>query len=262
MLKPPVPDPGNSALFLDIDGTLVEHAAHPDAVRVHDDLPDLLTGLKRSLGGAVAFVTGRDLKMVTRLFGDLGLPAAGVFGVERMLGRELETQSEEALRVAPVFQALERDCATLAGVFFEHKGAVLAIHTRAAPETLSEVTALARAALKSLPQGYRLIAGHAGVELLPEAATKSAAIAWFMTRPPFRGRMPVFLGDDTSDESGFDWVNRNGGLSVRVRPEGPTEARHALASVDAVHDWLRRLACAEGSPARAGPALRRRTMPV
>lgn len=246
MRKPPVPDPSQTALFLDIDGTLVEHAPHPDAVRVADDLPGILEDLSRRLGGALAFVTGRDLKMVERLFGELGLPAAGTFGLERMLGKELQTGDAEATRVAPVFRRMEREFAGIHGVYFEHKGAVLAIHTRAAPEALEKVTALARAALDDLPGGYRLIEGHAGVELLPEGATKNAAIAWFMERHPFKGRVPVFMGDDASDEIGFNWINENDGLSVRVRPEGPTAARHTLASVAEVHDWLRVLAGACG----------------
>jgi trehalose 6-phosphate phosphatase len=190
----------------------------------------------------VAFVTGRNLAMVERLFGEIGLAAAGTFGIELRLGDELETGHDAAARVAHVFAGLEKTFAENDGVYFEYKGPVLAVHTRAAPDAQPAVAAACREILPHLPDGYRLVEGHAGVELLPEGATKSAALAWFMTRPPFRDRVPVFLGDDTSDEIGFDWVNRNGGISVRIGPAKQTAARHALGSVAEAHDWLRRLA--------------------
>lgn len=244
MRRPPVPDPDAAALFLDIDGTLVEHAPHPDGVQVPPELPGILGALNHRLDGAVAFVTGRNLAMVDRLFGGLGLAAAGTFGIERVLGDVLESGQEEAARVRPVFAALAARLAHRAGVYFEDKGPVLAIHTRAAPEALPEVVQACREVLPELPEGYRMVEGHAGVELLPESATKAAALAWFMARPPFAGRTPVFLGDDTSDESGFEWVNRHAGVSIRVRPEGPTAARHVLPTVAEVHDWLEELAAA------------------
>lgn len=242
MSHPPIPDLSETALFLDIDGTLVEHAAHPDAVQVLPGLPPVLRDLNHKLDGAVAFVTGRNLAMVERLFGEIGLAAAGTFGIELRLGEELETGDEAAARVAHVFARLEQAFAESNGVYFEYKGPVLAVHTRAAPEAHSAVVAACHEILAHLPDGYRLVEGHAGVELLPEGATKSAAIAWFMTRPPFRDRVPVFLGDDTSDEIGFDWVNRKGGISVRIGPARQSAAHHTLGTVTEAHDWLRQLA--------------------
>ncbi|WP_071796674.1 trehalose-phosphatase [Natronohydrobacter thiooxidans] len=241
MQTPPIPELSELALFLDIDGTLVEHAAHPDGVRVAPDLPDILQELNRALDGAMAFVTGRNLAMVERLFGATGFAAAGTFGIELLLGDEFESGQAAAAEVAPVFSELEASFLHRDGVYFEHKGPVLAIHTRAAPEALPAVIRACRNALSRLPCGYRLVEGHAGVELLPEKALKSAAIAWFMSRPPFRGRKPVFLGDDTSDEAGFEWVNRNNGISVRVGRQKPSSACFGLATVGDVHDWLRRL---------------------
>ena len=242
MPRPPVPDPESCALFLDIDGTLLEHCPHPEGVIVAPHLAETLAALSLRLDGAVAFVTGRDLAMVDRLFGDLDLAAAGVYGMERRLAGRPPEPAVGFEGVGRVFAALERTFAEVEGVFFEHKGPVLAVHTRAAPEVLPEVTAACEAALAALPEGYRVLGGHAGVELLPTGAVKEGAIAWFMARRPFRGREPVFLGDDRADESGFHWVNRQGGVSVRVAPKGPTAARHALASVAEVHDWLNRLA--------------------
>lgn len=240
MSPPPLPDLTDTALFLDIDGTLVEHAAHPDDVIVAPELPALLSEINRKLEGAVAFVTGRNLAMVDRLFGQIGLAAAGTFGIERMHGNELECGNETAQAVAPVFAELTKRFSQVKGVYFEHKGPVLAIHTRAAPEALPAVIAACRQTLLNLPSGYSLVEGFAGAEFLPEGATKSAAIAWFMRRAPFRGRIPIFLGDDTSDEIGFEWTNHEGGISVRVGPVRPTVAHHTLGTVTEVHDWLKK----------------------
>ncbi|MFX9552092.1 trehalose-phosphatase, partial [Acinetobacter baumannii] len=88
--------------------------------------------------------------------------------------------------------------------------------------------------LSRLPDGYRVVAGHAGLEFMPLEALKSAAIERFMGTRPFTGRLPVFLGDDVSDEAGFEYVNAENGVSIRVRPQGQTEARFALPDVAAV----------------------------
>ncbi|RWG92185.1 trehalose-phosphatase, partial [Mesorhizobium sp.] len=93
-------------------------------------------------------------------------------------------------------------------------------------------------ALARLPKGYRVIAGNAGVELMPLEAAKGAAIRRFMQLEPFTGRRPVFLGDDTSDENGFETVNAAGGISIRVRPQGETAARFAIADVASAIAWL------------------------
>ena len=242
MQRPPVPNLSGIALFLDIDGTLVEHASHPDGVIVSPDLRELLCDLNQKLDGAMAFVTGRNLAMVERLFGQIGIAAAGTFGIELMCRDAHITGHEAAACVAPVFEKLEIKFFGVEGVYFEYKGPVLAVHTRAAPDALPSVIAACRETLSLLPSGYRLVEGHAGAEFLPEGATKSAAIAWFMNRPPFRSRTPVFLGDDTPDEVGFDWTNQKGGMSVRIGPEMPTLASHGLQTVGEVHDWLKQLA--------------------
>jgi trehalose 6-phosphate phosphatase len=115
---------------------------------------------------------------------------------------------------------------------------VLAVHTRAAPAEFPRVRAAAEEALARLPEGYRIVAGHAGLEFMPIEALKSAAIERFMGTRPFAGRRPVFIGDDVSDEAGFEYVNACDGISIRVRPGATTEARFALPDVASVHEWL------------------------
>lgn len=231
------------ALFLDIDGTLLEHMPHPEDVRVDDRLRNLLGDVARTLGGAAAFVTGRNVAMVDRLFAPLHLPTAGLYGLEHRLTPEGPVErADEPADLRAVADQLQREFHTTEGIYFERKGAVLAVHTRAAPAAFPRVKAAAEEALARLPEGYRIIAGHAGLEFVPVEALKSAAIERFMSTPPFVGRRPVFIGDDVSDEAGFDYVNARNGISIRVRPQAETGARFALPDVAGVHAWLSRLA--------------------
>ena len=231
---------GRWSLFLDIDGTLLEHAAHPDAVFVSEELRTLLVALEHRLGGAVAFVTGRSIAAVDGLFQPLRLRAAGLYGLEHRLEPdgpvEVANEPEDIAALAAEIEAEFAD----SSIYVERKGPILAIHTRAAPHLLVRVTRLVDQALGRLPEGYRTIAGNAGVELMPLEAAKGAAIRRFLKIPPFIGRRPVFLGDDTSDENGFEAINEMEGISIRVKPQGPTAATYSLASVSETLAWLRK----------------------
>jgi trehalose 6-phosphate phosphatase len=227
------------ALFLDIDGTLLEHRPHPEDVDVNSRLRSLLGTVARTLGGAVAFVTGRNVAMVDRLFAPLHLPTAGLYGLEHRLTSEGPVErADEPEDLAAVADQLQHRFRGTEGIYFERKGAVLAVHTRAAPAAFPEVKAAAEKALSRLPEGYRIVAGHAGLEFVPVEALKSAAIERFMGTRPFAGRRPVFIGDDVSDEAGFQYVNAQNGISIRVRPDMATEARYTLPDVASVHEWL------------------------
>ncbi|WP_256751056.1 trehalose-phosphatase [Mesorhizobium sp. Mes31] len=230
---------GEWALFLDIDGTLLEHAEHPDAVSVSDELRSLLQGLDHKLNGALAFITGRSVAAVDHLFQPLKLRAAGLYGLEHRLlpDDDVEVAGEPA-DIAALAEEIEAELGR-GQVYIERKGRVLAIHTRAAPHLLPRATQLVEQALASLPKGYRVVAGNAGVELLPLEAAKGAAIRRFMDIAPFTGRRPVFLGDDTSDENGFEAVNDAGGISIRVKPPAHTTAHYGLAGVAETLAWLR-----------------------
>lgn len=231
---------GRWALFLDIDGTLLEHADHPEAVSVGPELRDLLLALELRLDGALAFISGRSIGAIDLLFAPLQLRAAGLYGLEHRLRRDGPAEAaDEPADIAALAAEMEAEFAREPGVYIERKGPVLAIHTRAAPQALAAVTKAAETALPHLSAQYRVVAGNAGIELMPVEAVKSAAIRRFMELEPFAGRRPVFIGDDTSDESGFETVNEMNGLSIRVRPTAPTAARHVLADVAATRRWLR-----------------------
>lgn len=232
-------DPDDTALFLDIDGTLIEHQAHPTGAKADDKLLDLLRSASSRLDGALALVTGRSITMVDEMLDPLRLPVAGLYGLEhRLRTNEAPTLAKEPADLAAVADALQHEFHTVEGVYFERKGPVLAIHTRAAPAAFPSVKRAAESALARLSSRYRIVAGHAGLEFLPLDALKNAAIQRFMNIAPFAGRKPVFIGDDVSDESGFEHVNVTGGVSIRVAPSGPTAARFAFATVAEVHAFV------------------------
>jgi trehalose 6-phosphate phosphatase len=239
--SPPPPPPNSQfALFLDIDGTLLDHQAHPEAVMVDDALRGLLRETVQRLDGAVALVTGRTIAMADRLFLPLELPVAGIYGLEmRMKAGEPAISAVEPESLAAVTERLTERYSSVEGVYFERKGPVLAVHIRAAPHMMDDLMSAAQQALPELGDDYRILAGNAGLELIPVGGVKAAAIERFMSVAPFAGRTPVFLGDDTSDESGFEYVNSVGGLSIRVKPNGPTAARATLPNVAAVLAWIK-----------------------
>jgi trehalose 6-phosphate phosphatase len=245
MTKLPPLDPG-AALFLDIDGTLLEIAPRPELVRVPPSLPVLLDRLARQRCGALAVVSGRQITDIDRLLHPWHGAAAGMHGAERRrpdgtlpAGGDNLADIEAATALARLRPALRQFAHRAPGVLFEDKGRTVAMHYRQAPERGPEIRELAEALLGSEGEWLRLIAGKMVFELQPRHHGKDGAIAAYMQEAPFRGRVPVFLGDDVTDEDGFGAVNSHGGLSIRVGSAGAaTVAAYALPSVAAALDWL------------------------
>mgnify|MGYP001545183353 CR=1 FL=1 len=244
-LPPPSAD---WAFFLDVDGTLLEHADTPDAVRVDGALRTLLADLRSGAGGALALITGRSVADLDRLFAPLALPAAGQHGAERRDGPGRVHRHD--FPEAPVRRAAERLAAFAAahpGLLLEDKGRSLALHYRLAPQLEREAHALVGEVLAQLGEGFELQHGKMVLELRPGGRDKGSAIAEFMAEAPFRGRTPLFAGDDLTDELGFGVVNEMGGVSLKVG-EGPSQARWRIADAAAVRTWLRAwVACFTGA---------------
>ncbi len=245
----PRPDP-RWALFLDVDGTLVDIAPTPDAVEVGHRLVELLAALDTALGGAVALVSGRPIATLDELFQPLRLPAAGNHGVERRtITGDFLTPDIEPGTLDPVRAAFERFADERAGVVVEDKGLSVAAHFRLAPEARDAAECLAESLLQSLGPRFCMQPGKMMVELRPAGADKGSAIQAFMAEPPFAGRVPVFIGDDVTDEDGFEAVNRLGGHSIRVGEAESTVAQWRVAGIDAVLDWLAQIVSASNAEA-------------
>lgn len=232
-------DPRTTALFLDLDGTLIEFGDTPMAVRVPDSLRGLLARLAAGCAGALAVVTGRSLATLDGLLAPLVLPAAGLHGLERRDAAGRLQHAPPALRGAlePFVTRLAGFAANTPGLLVEDKGAALALHYRAVPAAAGAVAAFADELAAALPPELVLQRGHMVVEIRAAGADKGVAIAAFMDEAPFAGRRAVFVGDDRTDEHGFEFVNARGGLSVKVG-DGATLARARLADPAAVRAWL------------------------
>lgn len=233
---------GDWALFLDIDGTLLEFAAHPAAVMVDQDLAHLLRGLYDETAGAVALISGRTMADADSLFAPLKLCVAGQHGAERRDfagGLHLHALPLDGLRRAA--ERLRPLVCVHAGLVLEEKGMNLALHFRGAPLLEAELVPLLEQLVSELGQDFELQAGKMVLEIKPTGKDKGTAIEAFMQEHPFRGRVPIFIGDDLTDEYGFALVNRLGGHSIKVGP-GASAAQWRLADASAVRGWLDRLA--------------------
>jgi trehalose 6-phosphate phosphatase len=227
------------ALFLDVDGTLLDIAARPDQVDTHKVDCALVEGLQRAAGGALALISGRSLAQLDVMFAPLTLPAAGQHGFERRdVQGKRHRQRFPADRLQPAARQIREFASRHAGLVFEDKGASVALHYRLAPQ-------LADAAREAVVKAACLLGGMVEVqggkmvwELKPAGADKGMAIEEFMREAPYAGRTPVFLGDDITDEYGFRVVNRLEGHSIKIGA-GETGARWRLADPSAARAWLR-----------------------
>lgn len=226
------------ALFLDFDGTLVALAETPDAIEVPVQLITLLADLQGLLQGALAIVSGRQLEVLDRFLTPLRLPVASEHGLLRRDGGGSlhERPFPEYAKYGFVLDACNCLAKNHPTLLLERKYRTVALHYRQAPE----LEALCRDTLGRLLQDqpqFELLQGKSVIEVIPAHASKGQAIADFLREPPFFGRLPVFAGDDTTDESGFGAVQSRGGIAIKVGP-GPSAAAHRLSNTQAVHEWL------------------------
>ncbi len=233
-MKKDLPHPDRAAYFLDFDGTLIDIAPAPDRVHVPDMLVPALRGLSAKAAGALAIVSGRPLGQIDALLGQ-AFPAAGQHGAER---RFLPGAAPEYPDFASPDAAWVAAAAVLVashpGSMLEQKRHGFVLHFRAVPE-----------AAEALRGGLqRLVAGHADFEIMPtkaawelrpKAAHKGAAVQALMRQAPFAGRVPLYVGDDVTDEDGIEAVQRLGGIGLRVDPDfgGPAGVRAWIAELAA-----------------------------
>ena len=228
------------ALFLDVDGCLVEFQPAPELVTIPESVLRTLAELHYALNGALALVSGRTMQQLDHLFAPLQLASAAQYGMERrstdgtIHGVLLPDRSmadrvrQQAFELLPFFPGLK----------VEDKGYSVALHYRAAPQLERPLTAAAEAIVKQYGGAYEVQPGALVQEIKPATCSKGAAVRSFMSEAPFASRVPVFLGDDFADESAFAAVNTLGGISVAVGVDRFTQARYALSSPAATRRWL------------------------
>ena len=231
-------DPAETAFFLDVDGTLLGFKDRPEDVIADDALLDTLRCLQSASGGAVALVSGRMISDLDRIVAPLVLPAGGVHGADLRFADGTRATMEGAA-LAAVRDKVTSFVAARPGLRLEDKGgAAFAVHYRQDPSRAEEV----RYFLDDAVTGGDLMVQHGKMvaEVKPGQCHKGKAIAALMGSPPFAGRAPFFMGDDLTDEYGFETVNTLGGISVKVGDVAEDSvAGYRLQDTSAVRNFLR-----------------------
>ena len=242
LLELVVREPERYALFLDIDGTLLDLAESPDGIRVPSGLADDLATVSARMGGALALVTGRALTYADRLFTPHQFPIAGLHGTERRDASGAIIRSEPSAAFLAVKEDLPRLQQAWPGVLVEDKGAAIAVHYRQAPDCANVVQQAMADAMAAVGPGYELQTGKMVVEIRPDSADKGRALQAYLSEPTFRDRVAIAIGDDVTDEAMFECVNRLGGLSFRVGDLDGSLARQSLNNPQVLRDTLSTLA--------------------
>jgi len=255
MLPPALP--AAAALFVDFDGTLVPIAPRPQDVRVPAWVVPALTRLQRRHDGALAVVSGRPIAQLDAFLQPLVLATAGAHGAERR-NADGVIEAQRAEPPQSVVACARRLAEGHAGLLLEPKPSGLSLHYRARPELETLCRDALVDALAAVPESsahWQWLHGHCVFELKQRAVSKGIAVQQFMAQTPFAGRLPVFIGDDVTDEDGVRAVQGAGGFGVRVGP-GDSDARYRIADVDAVARWLLTAASmpAAGDAGSAGEA--------
>ena len=221
----------NAALLLDLDGTLLDLADTPESVVVPPDLMDALPRIRDQLNGALGVITGRAIETVDALLGDAPYAVAGEHGgaIRPAPGAAIE----RPVLKSPPQTWLDRGAALEAahpGARFEQKPRGFGLHFRLAPESGPVI----HAALTSLiadSKDFWLMPGHMMWEVRPRGVDKGDAVARLMRGAPFLGRLPVFIGDDVTDEDGMRVARSLGGAGLRVQD--------VFGDAAGVRAWLR-----------------------
>ncbi len=224
------------SLFLDLDGVLAHLAATPDAVVPDAGRTAVLRAVTERLGGRVAIISGRTIAEIDRIAEASVGSASGVHGLERRLAGGEMQRAEPAEAVRDAVAAFEDFARTRPGVVVEDKAVAAGLHFRGAPDAASDAEALTRRLADQT--GLSLQPGNMVIELKTPGASKGTAVKSFMAEAPFAGGTPVMLGDDLTDEHGFQAAADLGGFGVLVGPPRDTAARYGLHDVEAVLAWL------------------------
>jgi trehalose 6-phosphate phosphatase len=233
---PSLVDVRRHALFLDLDGTLLEIRQRPDLVASDQALRTMLQELGELLGGALAIVSGRTIDDVDAILNNAAPCVVGLHGQELRIGarRFPSTISKEMLAALATVRKLT--AGGVLEVLVENKGAAIALHYRRAPEQAEFVCRIVDEIAKI--HGLKVLHGKMVAELVPTDATKARAISALIHDPPFAGRTPIAVGDDATDEEAFEAAVALGGFAVHVGPPRPTSANYRVRDAEAVIAWL------------------------
>ncbi|WP_028965065.1 trehalose-phosphatase [Sphingomonas phyllosphaerae] len=236
LLPPPPSLLTDASLFLDFDGTLVEIAETPDGVAVSDGLATLLERLGTALPGGVAIVSGRPVQEISALIAPAVPPIAGSHGLEVAAPDGSITAPDRSAALDAALAEAQAFAADHPGTLIEDKPFGVGLHFRGAPEAGEAMTALAEQL--ATVHDLHLQHGKMVVELRMAGRDKGAAVELLMREPLRQRTVPVFVGDDVTDEAGFAAAAALGGAGVLVGPARDTAATYRVEGVADVLAWL------------------------
>lgn len=234
-----MPDPGAGphALFLDLDGTLIDIALEPDDARTPPGLVPTIDRLHRALGGALAIISGRPIAVIDALLAPLRLPAAGVHGAELRMCGAASWQPLAGHLDAETIEKIARRAGCIPGIRVEMKRFAVAVHYRTANIARGDIEDMLAPIISGRPE-LELRSGRKVVEILPTFVSKASALASFMREAPFKGRRPVMIGDDTTDEGAIGIARSMEGRGYRVAGEHFPLAESEFTGARHVRSWL------------------------
>ena len=228
------------ALFLDVDGTLYEIENSPSLIKPCFKLQKKLQTIRNRLGGALALISGRSLDDLDRIFENDKISVAGNHGAQlrdTLRLKEHQTGSGKIKRIANKISKLLNG---QKNIEIEYKGSNLTVHFRNSTIDRKEINKIIMELVKYEPK-LTFLKGKEVLEVKPLSYNKGTAISYYMRTKPFIKRRPIFIGDDETDEDGFETVNKKGGWSVRVGNYKRTKANYFLPNVKSVHEIMKQL---------------------
>lgn len=226
------------AIFLDIDGTLLDVALTPSTVHVPPVLPELIRALSERLAGAVAIITGRPLAEADRLLSPSKFIGAGVHGGQVRLAVDGKIETLTPSFDPGLLAAIKKIVRELPGVVFEDKGSGIALHYRLVPDMQGPLTDLLEALLPLYPNQFKICGGRKVVEVLPVGFSKGRALRTIAALPQFANKTPVMLGDDISDIDAFQAAEDLSGFGLKVAGENFSKDEAAFQGPADVISWL------------------------
>jgi trehalose 6-phosphate phosphatase len=248
---PPLfPDLRQWAILLDVDGTIVDLAPTPADIHVPESLRETLRRLREKSSGAIALVSGRTLRDLDQIFAPLRLAVIGGHGAEFRLATDSTPRRSDMVPLDPLLtQALTAIAQSNYGILAEDKGYSVALHYRLVPQHEAYVReAVSALCAQFAAHELEMLDGTYVIEVKHRGFSKGTAVRALMSHPPFKGRRPIFIGDDITDRAAFAVMPQFQGIAISVRRRAPGVDFH-FDTPEHVRTWLSNLATAdEGAP--------------
>ena len=233
----------NLFLFLDYDGTLTPIVSRPELALCPSEVKRHLEKLRDLPSVYLAIISGRSLEDLRKKVGVSGIIYAGNHGleIENPDGRHKKFLSSARTReLKRITQNVRNSLKEIPGILFEEKGPILSVHYRNVPQKFFDrIPQVLKEELEQWRGRWKMAWGKMVFEIRPDVDFhKGEAVREILKTFPSLGLLPIYLGDDQTDEDAFR-VLKGQGLSVFIGPSGfSSEADFFLRNPDEVKEFL------------------------